>query len=126
MPLYEYRCEACGSTFEKIVKFSDPPLEVCQKCGKGPITKLISSPAIQFKGTGWYITDYAKKSSTDSGSSKPGADKSDKSERAERSEKAEKAEKADKADKSGKGESTAKTPSSTTTDAAKSSPTKSD
>ncbi len=63
MPLYEYECEACGERFEKIQKFSDPPLEVCARCGKGPIRKLLSSPAIQFKGTGWYITDYAKKSS---------------------------------------------------------------
>ena len=68
MPLYEYECEACGKRFEKIQKFSDPPLEVCDKCGKGPIRKLLSSPAIQFKGSGWYITDYAKKSSSDSGS----------------------------------------------------------
>ncbi len=79
MPLYEYRCDACGSTFEKIRKFSDEPLEVCEKCGKGPVQKLISSPAIQFKGTGWYITDYAKKSTTDSGSTKSSTDKSDKS-----------------------------------------------
>lgn len=79
MPLYEYQCDACGSTFEKIRKFSDPPLEVCDKCGKGPVRKLISSPAIQFKGTGWYITDYAKKSTTDSGTSKSSSEKSDKS-----------------------------------------------
>jgi putative FmdB family regulatory protein len=63
MPLYEYECGACGQRFEKIRKFSDPPLEVCAKCGKGPVLKLLSSPAIQFKGSGWYITDYAKKSS---------------------------------------------------------------
>jgi putative FmdB family regulatory protein len=67
MPLYEYQCEACGSRFEKIQKFSDPPADVCAKCGKGPVTKLLSSPAIQFKGSGWYITDYAKKSSSDGG-----------------------------------------------------------
>jgi putative FmdB family regulatory protein len=66
MPLYEYECDACGQRFEKIQKFSDPPLEVCAKCGKGPIHKLLSSPAIQFKGSGWYITDYARKSSPDS------------------------------------------------------------
>ena len=65
MPLYEYECEACQNRFERIQKFSDPPVEVCPKCGKGPVRKLISSPAIQFKGSGWYITDYAKKSSTD-------------------------------------------------------------
>ena len=79
MPLYEYRCEACGSTFEKIQRFSDPPLEVCEKCGKGPVRKLISSPAIQFKGSGWYITDYAKKSKADSGSNPPATEKSEKS-----------------------------------------------
>ena len=73
MPLYEYQCEACGERFEKIRKFSDPPLEVCDRCGKGPLVKLLSSPAIQFKGSGWYITDYAKKSSPDSGSKSSGS-----------------------------------------------------
>jgi putative FmdB family regulatory protein len=67
MPLYEYQCDACGKRFEKIQKFSDAPLEVCTLCGKGPVHKLMSSPAIQFKGSGWYITDYAKKGSTASG-----------------------------------------------------------
>ncbi len=69
MPMYEYQCDACGEKFEAIRKFSDPPLEICEKCGKGPIQRLISSPAFQFKGSGWYITDYAKKSgsSSDSG-----------------------------------------------------------
>ena len=60
MPLYEYECDACHQRFEKIQKFSDPLLEVCAKCGKGPVRKLLSSPAIQFKGSGWYITDYAR------------------------------------------------------------------
>jgi len=69
MPLYEYKCSACGNLFEKIVKFSDPPLETCPKCG-GKVEKLLSSPAIQFKGSGWYINDYAKKSSKDGSSSK--------------------------------------------------------
>jgi putative FmdB family regulatory protein len=78
MPLYEYECEACGGTFEKIRKFSDPPLEVCEKCGQGPVRKLISSPAIQFKGSGWYITDYAKKSTGDGGASKAATDKPEK------------------------------------------------
>jgi putative FmdB family regulatory protein len=59
MPLYEYECER-GHRFERIVKFSDPPLEVCPECG-AVVHKLMSSPAIQFKGTGWYITDYARK-----------------------------------------------------------------
>ena len=61
MPLYEYECAACGNRFELIRKFSDEPVEVCPKCGKNDVQKLLSSPAIQFKGTGWYITDYAKK-----------------------------------------------------------------
>ena len=67
MPLYEYECEACGQRFDKIRKFSDPPLEECARCGKGPIRKLLSSPAIQFKGSGWYITDYANKGKGDAG-----------------------------------------------------------
>ena len=66
MPLYEYQCEACGNRFEVIQKFSDPPAESCKACGKGPVRRLQSSPAIQFKGSGWYITDYAKKGSGDS------------------------------------------------------------
>jgi len=61
MPLYEYRCEACQQRFEVIRKFSDPELEVCTLCGKSPVTRLLSSPAIQFKGSGWYITDYSQK-----------------------------------------------------------------
>ena len=61
MPLYEYECDACGR-FELIRKFSDPPLADCPSCG-GAVRKLLSSPAIQFKGTGWYITDYARKPS---------------------------------------------------------------
>jgi putative FmdB family regulatory protein len=60
MPLYEYECQSCGNRFELIQKFSDPPAEVCPSCG-GEVRKLPSSPAIQFKGTGWYITDYARK-----------------------------------------------------------------
>lgn len=66
MPLYEYECESCGHRFERIhQKFSDPPVETCPKCG-GKVHKLISSPAIQFKGSGWYITDYSKKSASES------------------------------------------------------------
>jgi len=68
MPLYEYECENCHKRFEKIQKFSDPPADVCPHCGKGPVKKLLSSPAIQFKGSGFYITDYAKKSSSEASS----------------------------------------------------------
>jgi putative FmdB family regulatory protein len=73
MPLYEYLCDACGHRFEKIQKFSDPLIEECPKCGEKQVHKLVSSPAIQFKGTGWYITDYAKKNTVDG--SKPGDSK---------------------------------------------------
>ena len=69
MPLYEYQCEKCAHRFEVIQKFSDAPIEVCPKCG-GPVVKLLSSPAIQFKGSGWYITDYARQGSRDSKDSK--------------------------------------------------------
>jgi len=63
LPLYEYACSECGGHVEKIQKFSDPPLTKCAKCG-GRLKRLLSSPAIQFKGTGWYVTDYARKSSS--------------------------------------------------------------
>jgi len=66
MPLYEYQCDACAHRFEVIQKYSDAPIEVCPKCG-GAVNKLLSSPAIQFKGTGWYITDYAKSGKTETG-----------------------------------------------------------
>lgn len=61
MPLYEYQCDGCGHRFEQIRKFSDPPLEACPKCG-APVRKLVSSPAFQFKGSGWYVSDYGGKS----------------------------------------------------------------
>ena len=61
MPLYEYECPDCG-LFERMQKFSDPVLTACPTCDK-PVEKLLSAPAIQFKGTGWYVTDYAGKGS---------------------------------------------------------------
>ena len=80
MPLYEYQCDACGHRFELIQKFSDPPAETCTSCSGGPVRKLLSSPAFQFKGSGWYITDYARKGSAPSGDgeSKPSAASADK------------------------------------------------
>lgn len=60
MPLYEYQCSKCGKRIEKIQKFSDRPLAKCEYCG-GKLERLLSSPAIQFKGSGWYVTDYARK-----------------------------------------------------------------
>jgi putative FmdB family regulatory protein len=59
MPLYEYRCENCGELFEVMQKFSDEPLKTHEKCG-GAVQRLLSAPALQFKGSGWYITDYAR------------------------------------------------------------------
>jgi len=62
MPLYEYKCKSCGVVTEVLQKVQDPPMTRCVHCG-GRLTKIISSPAIQFKGSGWYVTDYAKKES---------------------------------------------------------------
>jgi putative FmdB family regulatory protein len=67
MPLYEYECQKCGHRFERIQKFSDAMVKKCPDCG-GKVEQMISAPAVQFKGSGWYVTDYAKKSSTGSSS----------------------------------------------------------
>jgi putative FmdB family regulatory protein len=75
MPLYEYECDACGGRFEVIQKFSETSAE-CRRCGKGPVRRLMSSPAIQFKGTGWYITDYAQKGKSGSDGASAGKDTS--------------------------------------------------
>jgi putative FmdB family regulatory protein len=80
MPLYEYECKKCHHRFEKIQKFSDKMVKKCPQCG-GPVEQMISAPAVQFKGSGWYVTDYAKKSSSQGSSgsgesgSKDGKDK---------------------------------------------------
>jgi putative FmdB family regulatory protein len=60
MPIYEYQCKKCGHRFEKIQKFSDAMVKKCPECG-GRVEQLLSAPAVQFKGSGWYVTDYAKK-----------------------------------------------------------------
>ena len=67
MPIYEYLCKKCGRQFERIQKFSDKPLDKCDKCG-GALERLLSSPAIRFKGSGWYVTDYARKPSPETAS----------------------------------------------------------
>jgi len=72
MPLYEYECDACRHRFEIIQKFSDPPPDACPRCGRGPLRRLLSSPAIQFKGSGWYITDYAQKGKSEGKSDQKG------------------------------------------------------
>jgi putative FmdB family regulatory protein len=84
MPLYEYQCENCGDVFELIEKFSAEPLTVHEKCG-GKVHRLISAPALQFKGSGWYVTDYAKGGAANPGKSdggkKDGEGSSDKSDK---------------------------------------------
>jgi putative FmdB family regulatory protein len=74
MPIYEYECLSCGKRTEWLQKMSDPPLAACPNCG-GEVKKLISSPAVQFKGSGWYVTDYAgKKGGGSSGGSESGSE----------------------------------------------------
>lgn len=105
MPLYEYECNECSHRFERIQKFSDDLVTTCPSCG-GKVRKLVSSPAIQFKGTGWYITDYARKPSGEQPAS------SDGSETSEKSSKDEKPAKADKKTKDGSDAKSASTESS--------------
>jgi putative FmdB family regulatory protein len=69
MPLYEYKCSRCGDIFEVMQKFSDDPLETHETCG-GAVERLIGAPALQFKGSGWYITDYARANGGKSGDKK--------------------------------------------------------
>jgi putative FmdB family regulatory protein len=129
MPLYEFTCDVCGHRFEVIRKFSDPPVEICPKCG-GTVQKVISAPAFQLKGTGWYVTDYAKKEAAGSGKNdgaskdaeggtgakadqaeKTVAEKGAAPEKSERSDTAERSAKNDRSenrDRSGKGEGSAK------------------
>jgi putative FmdB family regulatory protein len=90
LPIYEYKCEGCGETFEVIQKFADEPLTVHEKCG-GAVHRLLSAPSFQFKGSGWYATDYAKSSSspahTESGKSESGKSESGKTDKSESSSK---------------------------------------
>jgi putative FmdB family regulatory protein len=87
MPLYEYECKQCGHRFERIVQYSDPPEKVCPKCG-GEVEQMLSAPAVQFKGAGWYVTDYAKKSGgpakSSSGESSSSSDSSSKETKSEK------------------------------------------
>ena len=83
MPLYEYQCKKCKHKFEKIQKFSDPSIRKCPECGS-PVEKVMHAPAVQFKGTGWYVTDYggkdkSEKSKTESGSDKGSSEKKESS-----------------------------------------------
>jgi putative FmdB family regulatory protein len=111
MPLYEYECKKCHHRFEKIQKFSDPHVKKCPKCG-GPIEQVISAPAVQFKGSGWYVTDYAKKSSAPSSSnssSNGDSSSSSKKENKSKSEDSGKSENSQKSESSKKSEGSSKT-----------------
>ncbi len=102
MPIYEYVCGSCKKKTEVIQRMNEARLKVCPHCG-GKLTKMFSAPAIQFKGSGFYITDYAKAKSEEAGGKKSGggekADTGDAAEKADKSESAGKAEKAEKAEK---------------------------
>ena len=103
MPLYEYECKKCHHRFERIQKFSDPHVKKCPDCG-GPIEQVISAPAVQFKGSGWYVTDYAKKSSAGSASSSSNGDSAPTKDSKSKSEESSKSESSAKSDRSRKSE----------------------
>ena len=124
MPLYEYECGACGLRFEIIQKFSDAPASVCMKCGQGPVHKLLSAPAFQFKGTGWYVTDYARKgenpqtgqpASAASGSSKS-SDKAGSSGSSDKSGSSEKSGSSDSSSSSGSSDKSSSSDNSSSSD----------
>ena len=127
MPLYEYKCHSCGDVFEIIQKFSDEPLAVHESCG-GAVERLISTSALQFKGSGWYVNDYGKgNSKQQKPESSNGEGKSDNakgSETATKSDSSSKSESSGKSDSSGKSEGSGKSESSSKTPAP--SPSKSD
>ncbi|HTO87502.1 MAG TPA: FmdB family zinc ribbon protein [Thermoanaerobaculia bacterium] len=94
MPIYEYVCGKCGEKTEVIQRIGERPLKVCPRCG-GKLRKAFSAPAIQFKGTGWYVTDYARAKKEGKGAPK-GESRAESSEKSEKSEKVEKVEKKEK------------------------------
>src|SRR5580704_9875335 len=111
MPLYEYECKKCHHRFERIVKYSDLPMKKCPDCG-GPVEQTITAPAVQFKGSGWYVTDYAKKSSgtaSSNGDSKSKDEAASKKESASKEESSQKKEeKSSKSTEKSKSESSSK------------------
>jgi putative FmdB family regulatory protein len=78
--MFEFQCPKCGHRFERIQKYSDPDPKKCPECGAGKIERLLAAPAVQFKGSGWYVTDYARKGSTPPGESKSESKSDDKTE----------------------------------------------
>jgi len=91
LPLYEYRCLKCDRHTDKIENLNGPHLKKCPHCG-GKVESVITAPAIQFKGSGWYVTDYGKKTSAGESSKSESSDKSEKSEKSDKSEKASKSD----------------------------------
>lgn len=114
MPLYEYECDACGGRFEVIQKFSETLTE-CRVCGKGPVRRLVAAPAFQFKGTGWYVTDYAQKGRTGGEASADGkSDGAGKSDTKTSDTKTSETKKGDTAAGSAKSDSSSSTSATTT------------
>lgn len=111
MPLYEYECEAQGHRFEVIQKVSDPLVERCPTCG-APVHKLVSAPAFQFKGTGWYVTDYAKKGASDASTKTDSGGRPDSKDAKSDSKSEKKSDSSDSSSKAGKVESGSKAQSS--------------
>jgi putative FmdB family regulatory protein len=113
LPLYEYRCLKCDRHTDKIENLNGPHLKKCPHCG-GKVESVLTAPAIQFKGSGWYVNDYGRKSSGGDASKSEQSDKSEKQEKSEKSEKSDKAEKSEKSSKSdSKSESTKETQKTT-------------
>jgi len=98
MPTYAYRCQNCGSEFEKVQKFADKPVTKCPVCGNGPVRRLLQPAAIVFKGSGWYATDHRSPSGN-------GSKQQEKADKTEKSETVDKGEKGDKPEKTEKSES---------------------
>ena len=118
MPLYEYECQACKKRFEVIQKFSDALQTVCEECG-GALKKLLSAPAIQFKGTGWYVTDYARKGKSDGDEGKKDEGKKDSKKTEAKSETSDKSEKSSKSENKSDSNSDSKSKTSKSTESAK-------
>lgn len=107
MPIYEYQCQECKHRLEALQQLSEPPLTTCPEC-EGELRKLFSAPAFQFKGSGWYVTDYARKGGEKQGKEAGSSEKSDaKAEKAEKSEKADKAAGSDSKESKGSTKSAA-------------------
>jgi putative FmdB family regulatory protein len=96
LPLYEYRCLKCKRHTEKIENLNGPHLKKCPHCG-GKVESVLTAPAIQFKGSGWYVTDYGRKTSGGDGQKSEKAEKAEKSEKSDKTEKSEKSSKSDSA-----------------------------